>query len=183
MKKFAVSALAAVCFALPAAPALAVETITVGFTQPTGGVTTGLYSGRVRVRASGTGFSNGTLLNDAFYQLPDGFNPGSFYQLTFDTQPLVRNNPARNAANFVEGGRPAFNPANVYTFFLNTGTTTPSRLYFGVSDDIFEDNGGSFTLSIGGVPEPATWAMMILGFGVVGGAMRVRRRQSRLRSV
>ena len=28
---------------------------------------------------------------------------------------------------------------------------------------------------VGGVPEPATWAMMILGFGVVGGAMRRRR--------
>ena len=25
---------------------------------------------------------------------------------------------------------------------------------------------------VGGIPEPATWAMMILGFGVVGGAMR-----------
>ena len=28
--------------------------------------------------------------------------------------------------------------------------------------------------SAGGVPEPATWAMMILGFGAVGGAMRGR---------
>ena len=29
----------------------------------------------------------------------------------------------------------------------------------------------------GAVPEPATWGMMILGFGVVGGAMRRRRRR------
>jgi hypothetical protein len=28
----------------------------------------------------------------------------------------------------------------------------------------------------GAVPEPATWAMMIGGFGLVGGAMRTRRR-------
>ncbi|WP_254621032.1 PEPxxWA-CTERM sorting domain-containing protein [Sphingomonas sp. CL5.1] len=28
----------------------------------------------------------------------------------------------------------------------------------------------------GSVPEPATWALMIMGFGAVGGAMRVRRR-------
>jgi hypothetical protein len=34
---------------------------------------------------------------------------------------------------------------------------------------------GDFTLSAG-VPEPATWGLMILGFGAVGGAMR--RRQS-----
>ncbi|MBL8773417.1 MAG: PEPxxWA-CTERM sorting domain-containing protein [Phenylobacterium sp.] len=29
----------------------------------------------------------------------------------------------------------------------------------------------------GGVPEPATWAMMILGFGAAGAAIRTRRRQ------
>jgi hypothetical protein len=28
----------------------------------------------------------------------------------------------------------------------------------------------------GAVPEPATWAMMIAGFGFIGGTMRVRRR-------
>ena len=33
--------------------------------------------------------------------------------------------------------------------------------------------------AIGPVPEPATWAMMISGFGLVGGAMRVRRRGGR----
>ena len=30
-------------------------------------------------------------------------------------------------------------------------------------------------VSISAVPETATWAMMILGFGVVGGAVRRRR--------
>lgn len=36
----------------------------------------------------------------------------------------------------------------------------------------------TLTLSTGpaGVPEPATWAMLIAGFGMAGGAMRVRRR-------
>jgi hypothetical protein len=29
-------------------------------------------------------------------------------------------------------------------------------------------------LKPGAVPEPATWAMMLVGFGVVGGAMRRR---------
>ncbi len=32
----------------------------------------------------------------------------------------------------------------------------------------------------GPVPEPATWAMMIAGFGIMGGAMRYRRRQVRV---
>lgn len=30
--------------------------------------------------------------------------------------------------------------------------------------------------SVAGVPEPATWAFMILGFGAIGGALRSRRR-------
>jgi hypothetical protein len=28
------------------------------------------------------------------------------------------------------------------------------------------------------VPEPATWAMMIVGFGVIGGSTRYRRRKT-----
>ena len=32
----------------------------------------------------------------------------------------------------------------------------------------------------GGVPEPATWAMLLLGFGLIGGAMRSPRRSRRL---
>lgn len=31
------------------------------------------------------------------------------------------------------------------------------------------------TLAFAGVPEPATWGMLILGFGAIGGAMRRRR--------
>ncbi len=40
--------------------------------------------------------------------------------------------------------------------------------------------GGTLTISqVGGaVPEPATWAMMILGFAAIGGTMRFRRRNS-----
>lgn len=34
------------------------------------------------------------------------------------------------------------------------------------------------TISLSAVPEPATWAMMIVGFGMVGGAMRRRRTQT-----
>lgn len=32
------------------------------------------------------------------------------------------------------------------------------------------------TISVGTVPEPATWAMMLVGFGMVGAATRYRRR-------
>lgn len=36
------------------------------------------------------------------------------------------------------------------------------------------DNGGLDNLVFAAVPEPATWAMMIAGFGLIGGAMRRR---------
>jgi hypothetical protein len=37
-------------------------------------------------------------------------------------------------------------------------------------------DGGAFT-GVPGVPEPATWAMLLLGFGVMGGTLRARRQR------
>ena len=66
---------------------------------------------------------------------------------------------------------------------LSTGTTAyqqfcqgtfnlnQSNLYFTAGSDGFSISTSGLA---GGVPEPATWAMLILGFGVVGGAMRRR---------
>jgi len=42
------------------------------------------------------------------------------------------------------------------------------------------DNIGIGAFSVGGVPEPATWAMMILGFGIAGTALRYQRRRAAL---
>jgi hypothetical protein len=41
------------------------------------------------------------------------------------------------------------------------------------TDNFVLDAGGGGT--VGGVPEPATWAMMLVGFGLMGGALRHRR--------
>ena len=46
----------------------------------------------------------------------------------------------------------------------------------GVDDFNFTLAGGTG----GGVPEPATWAMMLIGFGIVGGAMRGRKTSIRV---
>jgi len=43
-------------------------------------------------------------------------------------------------------------------------------LYAGIEEVVLPPTPGP-----GGIPEPATWAMLILGFGLVGGAMRRRR--------
>lgn len=43
----------------------------------------------------------------------------------------------------------------------------------------FNAGNARFEAVFGAVPEPTTWAMMILGFGVIGGAMRRRKAQIR----
>ena len=62
-----------------------------------------------------------------------------------------------------------------------TFTGTNGTVFYGAkfynqgNTSAFEFDNVSFTAS---VPEPATWAMMICGFGMMGGAMRSRRRTS-----
>ena len=47
--------------------------------------------------------------------------------------------------------------------------------------DGFKIAGLGFTSAAGAVPEPATWAMMLLGFGFAGAAMRRGKTQQRMR--
>jgi hypothetical protein len=59
------------------------------------------------------------------------------------------------------------------------GTYTSSVLYLGYDNQITasdDDNHDDLVirLTATAVPEPATWAMMIAGFGLMGGAMRRR---------
>jgi len=163
-----------------AASSASAETITATFTQPDGGVTTSLYSGIVHVTVSGFGQSLGQDLNDAFYV----YNPGSpthfsdYYQLTFGTSTLVPFDPAQDAYLSILGGLPAYNSSHTYSFDLNTGAGVPTQLHFGVSDGNFSDNSGSFTITVSAVPEPATWAMMTLGFAGIGFMTYRRRRQA-----
>lgn len=66
-----------------------------------------------------------------------------------------------------------------FTFYFDA--TTAGSAAFGFQD-LGNDNIGvildNVSLSVGAVPEPATWAMMILGFGLAGAGMR--RRTTRL---
>ena len=64
---------------------------------------------------------------------------------------------------------------------MQGGVTAFYRFDAGVNMDTFGINPGSIsgvslysTGPLGMVPEPAAWAMMILGFGLIGGAMRRR---------
>jgi len=55
-----------------------------------------------------------------------------------------------------------------WNYFLNAG------------DALFSASFASASASTGAVPEPATWAMIILGFAFVGGTLRAQKRRERL---
>lgn len=95
-------------------------------------------------------------------------------------------------AQFPEAGFTATFGANSFAFgsLSNTNsnftTFTSGRLTFagGPLTFSFTQNGGDpfrgsiiDNVSIAAVPEPATWGMMILGFGLIGGALRGARRR------
>ncbi len=156
---------------LAAATGLAsAETLTASFLYPDGGVTVDSYKGIVDVTVSGVGQSLGPDYNDAFYVYTAGppYNDPSYYQLTFGTTTLVAFDPAQDAKNFLVGGLPAYEASHVYSFELNTGLSSPGQLHFGVGDGDFSDNSGFYTITVMSVPEPATWAMMLIGFAGLG---------------
>lgn len=62
-----------------------------------------------------------------------------------------------------------------YTF--NFTANSASTLLSFASQDAGAYGAALDSVSISAVPEPATWAMMLLGLGFVGGAMRSRRRK------
>lgn len=63
---------------------------------------------------------------------------------------------------------------NVTAFYKIDFGSTPTKLAVNLNG---LSNAYLFT-SVPGVPEPATWAMMLLGFGGIGMAMRRRRKES-----
>ena len=70
--------------------------------------------------------------------------------------------------------------ADVIFTFVPTNAGTFRFLFDGYVNDgtDFDDAGrviDNVTLSISSVPEPSTWAMAIMGFGLIGGAARRRR--------
>lgn len=64
---------------------------------------------------------------------------------------------------------------NSATYIFRTDATRFARGTFGVIDGSTLA-GFAFQPTVA-IPEPATWAMMVGGFGLVGGAMRARRRR------
>lgn len=91
--------------------------------------------------------------------------------------------PLLNQIFWIGDGLTGTGTGDVQQFFAPTGAT---RLYLGSTDGYgwFNNTGVSevtinyTALSTGAIPEPATWAMMIVGFGGAGAVIRRRRSQS-----
>jgi len=86
-------------------------------------------------------------------------------------------------AIWVDGNNVAFTPLATGTIGwitltgLNlTGNTHTVQLFNGTQPWIFSSEVTFDGRTGGGVPEPASWALMLSGFGLAGGALRARRR-------
>jgi hypothetical protein len=199
MRKFAL--LAAVAFSVTSASAGAQSLTLVGTfdgNQCKGGPITSCY-------ASGTTAGSGALSTTAGsgspgiarIDIPDGFTgtltSGDFSitlnsnnTLSYTYNMLAGDLTAHYIGLFNGGGAASgtgtgFN--NTYQLFYSADAITSGTLnlstYFhnaGLSHIDFFDTGGTPR----SVPEPATWAMMLLGFGGIGAVMRRRNRKQAL---
>lgn len=71
-----------------------------------------------------------------------------------------------------------FGAASPYFLIGSSLTTSFARggEIFARINDINANNSGSFTVNVTAAPEAATRSMLLLGFGVMGGALRRRAR-------
>lgn len=97
-------------------------------------------------------FGNGTIFG-SYEGVIDAASPGVFN--------IAQSHIVTGGTGFFAGTTGSFKSAGLLTFPM--GRPTVNQRFEGVLD-------------IPAVPEPATWAMMILGFGVIGSALRTRRR-------
>lgn len=84
----------------------------------------------------------------------------------FGTVVADENTDARDFLDFINGVAP-----NGSSFFVTYGLTNNNAL-----NDPFLLGQRANVRTLPGVPEPATWAMLIIGFLATGGAMRARNR-------
>jgi hypothetical protein len=161
------------------------ESITVPFTMPDAAISTQTYADFVTVKVTGTGQSDGTCWNDAFWVFTDPSgapvapaNGSGGYQLNFDTSTLLPSIPfTQNAAQQIyfdlDSGCEIFNrpyypmptALHEYNLALKVGSFS-SHLHFGVCDGVFGDNTGAYHIEVTQltpIPEPSTFVLVIVG--------------------
>jgi CHRD domain/PEP-CTERM motif len=129
------------------------------------GLTTPLADGHIHCCAGPTA-NTGVAIG--FGGLPLGSTSGTY----FNTFNLSNASVYRAAFLTASGGTAALAKARLLSAFDN------KLAYVNVHSQRFP--GGEIRGQVGAIPEPATWSMMISGFGLAGVALRRRRRQGAL---
>ena len=141
----------------------------------------------VRAKASARArASTGSIPGGAAYTTANFGDPGSATQLfSIDTalDTLTRQANSAGTLNTVGslgvnlGSRTSFDIFNSDAFALNGRNLYSVNLNTGALSLVGQTDRSLFGIAIANsaVPEPATWAMMVLGFGAVGYTLRRRR--------
>lgn len=97
--------------------------------------------------------------------------PGTASTINFGEGILASLNIVADRLGFTQFSSPTLFTGSASDPTFLTGSFNLNNPFFG---------NGTLTISsiVAGVPEPATWAMMIIGFGLTGAAMRFRRRDA-----
>lgn len=128
--------------------------------------------------------------------------PASNFSFTLDSSPTVASFNSTmfqsNGVNVIFGGTPKSDNISFYTVGngggladlmgngqfnlfgaqLFTGSTNFPMFATGSFDLKSSAGASAGTLTISAVPEPATWAMMLIGFGAMGASLRRRPRRA-----
>ena len=126
-------------------------------------------TGNNRFLLAGDGFPVGTITDsDPIFNLTLRFADGA--TLTGAYTPLTNTFSGSTSATV---GRTTYT-LNEFSFRRNLGDSVSEYVARPGGDGNDYSGNFRFTTALSAVPEPASWAMMITGFGLVGGAMRRR---------
>ena len=165
------------------------ETIVAPFNNSSGTTTANSYVGYVHITVSGTGTADGTQVSDAFYyvatQTETSPADGS-YELAIGTpeHPFIGRNDGQHGrtdaikydivgidgvGSVPSGTIPAYSNTNTYGFTIYVPNPTATPLTFGVNDDVFSDDTGSYTITVTQLNEPANSYYETDGEGTISG--------------
>ena len=118
--------------------------------------------------------ASGGNLDNLTFTILSGFTAAEFN--------LENGSPSSFTVNLTDSGGDSFselltglNGSNIFNIVAPAGTVYTSATFSSTGGGFADMKQLRVTLAASAVPEPATWAMMLLGFGGIGFAMRRRK--------